>query len=92
MDTVVRARVNEADKAAAAAVLRELGLTISDLLRMAVIRTARNKQIPFEIGLAATNRAVIRNIEEGLATKASHAVDMESPKSSPFVKRRAHKK
>jgi DNA-damage-inducible protein J len=79
MDTVVRARVDAADKVAAAEVLREMGLTISDLLRIAVIRTAKTKQIPFELGLSSVNQAVIREIEEGQATKASHVVDMELP-------------
>jgi len=91
MDTVVRARVDEADKAAAAGVLREMGLTVSDLLRMVVIRTAKTRQIPFEIGLSPTNQAVIGEIEEGRATKASHVVDMELPTGSPFSKRKRRK-
>jgi len=91
MDTVVRARVDEGDKIAAAEVLREMGLTISDLLRIAVIRTAKTKQIPFEVGLSAVNQAVIREIEEGRAAKASHAVDIELPAGSPFGKRKSRK-
>jgi DNA-damage-inducible protein J len=91
MDTVVRARVAEADKIAAAGVLREMGLTVSDLLRMAVIRTAKTKQIPFEIGLSPANQGVIREIEEGRAMKASHVIDMELPMGSPMSKRKARK-
>jgi DNA-damage-inducible protein J len=92
MDTVVRARVDEADKAAAVEVLREMGLTISDLLRIVVIRTAKTGQIPFELGLSPVNREVIREIEEGRATKASHDVDMDLPKGSPFGKQKDRKK
>jgi DNA-damage-inducible protein J len=88
MDTVVRARVNEVDKVAATEVLREMGLTISDLLRIVVIKTARTKQIPFELGLSPINRAVIREIEEGGAIRASHIVDMELPIGSPFGKQK----
>jgi DNA-damage-inducible protein J len=88
MDTVVRARVDEADKVAAAEVLREMGLTISDLLRIAVIKTAKTRQIPFEVGLSPANQAVIREIEEGRATKASHTVDLELPAGSPFGKQK----
>ena len=84
MDTVVRARVAEVDKAAAAEVLREIGLTISDLLRLVVIKTAKTRQIPFEIGLSPVNQAVIREVNEGQATKASHVVDIELPTGSPF--------
>ena len=88
MDTVVRARVDEADKVAAAEVLREMGLTISDLLRIVVIKTAKTRQIPFELGLSPVNRAVIREIEEGRAMKASHVVDMELPVGSPSGKQK----
>jgi DNA-damage-inducible protein J len=91
MDTVVRARVDEADKAAAASVLRELGLTVSDLLRMAVIKTAKTRQIPFEIGLSAVNQAVIREIDEGRAVKASRVVDVDLPAGGPSGKRKARK-
>jgi len=86
MDTVVRARVDEADKVAATEVLREMGLTISDLLRIAVIRTAKTRQIPFELGLSPVNQAVIREIEEGRAMKASQVVDMDLPVGSPSGK------
>jgi len=91
MDTVVRARVAEVDKAAAAEVLREIGLTISDLLRLVVIKTAKTRQIPFEIGLSPVNQAVIREVDEGRATKASHVVDIELPAGSPFGKRKSRK-
>jgi len=88
MDTVVRARVDEADKVAATEVLREMGLTISDLLRIVVIKTAKTKQIPFELGLNPVNQAVIREIEEGRAMKAGYVVDMELPLGSPFGKQK----
>jgi len=91
MDTVVRARVDEADKVAAAEVLREMGLTISDLLRIVVIKTAKTKQIPFELGLSPVNQTVIREIEEGRATKASYVVDMDLPVGSPFDKQKGRR-
>jgi DNA-damage-inducible protein J len=91
MDTVVRARVDEADKVAAAEVLQEMGLTISDLLRIVVIKTAKTKRIPFELGLSPVNQAVVREIEEGQATKASYVVDIELPASSPFGKQKVRK-
>ncbi|WP_186764663.1 type II toxin-antitoxin system RelB/DinJ family antitoxin [Comamonas flocculans] len=79
MDTVVKARVTEADKLAAAEVLREMGLTISDLLRMTVIRTAKTRQIPFEVGLSPVNQSVVDEIEAGQALRASRDVDLELP-------------
>jgi addiction module RelB/DinJ family antitoxin len=76
--------VAEVDKVAAAEVLREIGLTVSDLLRLVVIKTAKTKQIPFEVGLSPVNQAVIREVDEGRATKASHVVDIDLPAGSPF--------
>jgi DNA-damage-inducible protein J len=92
MDTVVRARVDEADKLAAAEVLRAMGLTISDLLRIAVIKTAKTKQIPFEVGLSPVNQAVIDEIDDGRAIKASRTVDVELPEGSPSGKRKGRGK
>lgn len=62
-NAVVRARIDEEVKDEASAVLAEMGLTISDLLRMTLIRVARDKAIPFEIKVPnAETRAAM---EEG---------------------------
>ena len=47
-NSVVRARVEEADKVEASAVLAAMGLTLSDAFRMLVKRIARDKALPFE--------------------------------------------
>jgi DNA-damage-inducible protein J len=47
-NTVVRARIDEAIKKEATIVLSEIGLTISDVFRMLLIRIAREKSLPFE--------------------------------------------
>ena len=46
-DTVVRARIDRQVKADATAVLAEMGLTLSDGVRMALHRIARDKTLPF---------------------------------------------
>ena len=46
--TVVRARIDERLKREAAAVLGEIGLTVSDAFRMMMVRIAREKALPFE--------------------------------------------
>jgi DNA-damage-inducible protein J len=46
---VVRARIDENVKEAAAAVLAEMGLTVSDAFRLMLIRVARDKSLPFDI-------------------------------------------
>jgi DNA-damage-inducible protein J len=45
---VVRARVEETDKAEAAATLAAMGLTLSDAFRMLVRLIAEKKALPFE--------------------------------------------
>ncbi len=45
----IRARVNEDLRDEASAVLTDLGLTISDVMRMTLTRIAREKAVPFEL-------------------------------------------
>lgn len=47
-NTVVRARIDEHIKAEAATVLAAMGLTVSDAIRILLIRIAREKALPFE--------------------------------------------
>ena len=47
-NSVVRARVDEETKEQARAVLAAMGLTISDALRMLLIRIANERTLPFE--------------------------------------------
>jgi DNA-damage-inducible protein J len=46
-NAVVRARVSEEVKQEAAEVLAEMGLTVSDLMRMTLTRVARDHALPF---------------------------------------------
>ena len=76
----VRARVDERLKVEAAAVLSELGLTVSDLVRITLTRVARDKALPFELKTpnaetrAATERDRAINSQPGL-----EAETMECP-------------
>ncbi len=47
-NALVQARIDSAVKEEAAAVLKEIGLTISDAVRLLLIRVAREKELPFE--------------------------------------------
>jgi DNA-damage-inducible protein J len=47
-NTVVRARIDAETKEKAAAVLAEIGLTVSDAFRLMMIRIAKEKALPFE--------------------------------------------
>lgn len=45
----VRARIDETLKAEAAAVLADMGLTVSDVVRIVLTRVAKDKALPFEM-------------------------------------------
>jgi DNA-damage-inducible protein J len=45
----VRARIDETLKNEAAAVLAEMGLTVSDVVRIALTKIAKEKALPFEM-------------------------------------------
>jgi DNA-damage-inducible protein J len=45
----VRARISETLKDEAAAVLADMGLTVSDVVRIVLTRVAKDKALPFEM-------------------------------------------
>jgi DNA-damage-inducible protein J len=47
----VRARIDEKLKQEAAAVLADMGLTVSDVVRIVLTRVAKEKALPFEMRL-----------------------------------------
>lgn len=48
-DTTVRTRIDAATKDAATAALAVMGLSVSDAIRMLLIRVAEEKRLPFEV-------------------------------------------
>jgi DNA-damage-inducible protein J len=65
-DTVVRARIDPETKDQAAAALAAMGLSISDYIRMALVRVAREKAIPFPVKVPNTLAAeTLRKSERG---------------------------
>jgi DNA-damage-inducible protein J len=48
INSVVRARIDERTKKQAAAALKKIGLTVSDALRLLLVRVAKEKALPFE--------------------------------------------
>ena len=47
-NSVVRARIDEKTKADATAILKAVGLTVSDAVRMMLVRVVAEKALPFE--------------------------------------------
>lgn len=48
-DSVVRARIDRATKERAAAALAAMGLSISDAIRLLMLRVADENRLPFEV-------------------------------------------
>ncbi len=59
-DTVVRARIDRDTKKRAAAALDAMGLTVSDAIRLLMLRIAEEKCLPFAVRIpnAATTNAM----------------------------------
>jgi DNA-damage-inducible protein J len=59
-DCVVRARIDSATKERATAALQAMGLSISDAIRLLMLRIADEQRLPFELKVpnTATRRAM----------------------------------
>jgi DNA-damage-inducible protein J len=65
-EDVVRARIDKQVKADAAAVLEAMGLSLSDAIRLLLVRVAKDKALPFEVKVPnAETRAAIAELEAG---------------------------
>ena len=63
---VVRARIDAATKARAASALAEMGLSISDAIRMLMLRISEERRLPFEVKAPNNeSRAAIEELESG---------------------------
>lgn len=64
--TMVHVRVDEAVKAQAAATLADMGLSVSDAVRMLLVRVAAERALPFDVRVPNTETAAaIRDLEAG---------------------------
>ena len=65
-DTYVRARIDTATKERAADALEAMGLSISDAIRLLMVRVADERRMPFEVKVPnATTRRAIAELEAG---------------------------
>ena len=63
-DTYVRARINTTTKKRAADALDAMGLSISDAIRLLMLRVADERRMPFEVKVPnATTRKAIAELE-----------------------------
>ncbi|MDP3117961.1 MAG: type II toxin-antitoxin system RelB/DinJ family antitoxin [Phenylobacterium sp.] len=67
---MVRARIDADLKREAASALADMGLTVSDAIRLMLIRVATDKALPFEVRTPnATTRAALDAAVRGEVTK-----------------------
>lgn len=65
-DAIVRARIDEKVKKKATRVLDDMGLTVSDAIRLMLIRTAAEEALPFSVRVPnAKTRAAMKEVEGG---------------------------
>jgi DNA-damage-inducible protein J len=65
-DTYVRARIDTATKERAADALEAMGLSISDAIRLLMLRVADEQKLPFEVRVpTARTRKAIAELESG---------------------------
>lgn len=63
---VVRARIDSALKKEATAVLAEMGLSVSDAIRILFVRLAAERALPFDVRVPnAKTQAAMRDVREG---------------------------
>lgn len=71
-DTYVRARIDSGTKVLATQALEAMGLTISDAIRLLMLRIATEHRLPFDVKVPnATTRKALEQLESGKAKKAS---------------------
>ncbi len=69
-DTYVRARIDTDTKERAADALEAMGLSISDAIRLLMLRIADERRLPFEVKVPnATTRKAIAQLEAGKGRK-----------------------
>jgi len=67
---VVRARIDHETKEKAAAALEAMGLSVSDAIRLLMIRIADERRLPFEVKIPnAETRAAMEEAQRGQAKR-----------------------
>lgn len=76
-DTVVRARIDSNTKARATEALRAMGLTVSDAIRLLLLRVADEKRLPFAIQVPnATTVKAMKELDDGKGRRFDSAKEL----------------
>jgi DNA-damage-inducible protein J len=73
-DSVVRSRIDTHTKKRAAAALEAMGLTISDAIRLLLLRVADERRLPFDVKVPnAKSRVAMKELAEGKGKRSASA-------------------
>ncbi|MDE0165722.1 MAG: type II toxin-antitoxin system RelB/DinJ family antitoxin [Bryobacterales bacterium] len=76
-DTVVRARIDSDTKAQATEALQAMGLSVSDAIRLLLLRVAEEKRLPFTVQVPnATTVKAMQELDEGKGKRFSNAEEL----------------
>ena len=76
-DTVVRARIDTATKEEATEALVAMGLSVSDAIRLLLVRIAADKTFPFTVKTPnATTRKALAQLEKGKGKRFASADEL----------------
>jgi DNA-damage-inducible protein J len=76
-NAVVRSRISAEVKERAAAVLEEMGLTVSDVMRIVLTRVAKENALPFDLKPNKLTRETMRKAAKGVEVhEAKDAADL----------------
>jgi DNA-damage-inducible protein J len=77
-DTVVRARIDAAIKDQATEALAAMGLSVSDAIRLLLVRVAADKELPFPVKVPnATTRKAMAELERGKGKRFASADELK---------------
>ncbi len=76
-DAVVRARIDSDTKARATEALHAMGLTVSDAIRLMLLRVAEEKRLPFAVQAPnATTLKAMKELDEGKGKRFASAEEL----------------
>ena len=76
-DAVVRARIDSATKDKATEALAKMGLSVSDAIRLLLVRIASDEEFPFPIKTPnAATRAAMSELEDGKGKRFNAADEL----------------
>ncbi len=76
-DSVVRARIDSDTKARATEALHAMGLTVSDAIRLLLLRVADEKRLPFAVHVPnATTVEAMKELDDGKGKRHTGAADL----------------